>query len=94
VPWQFLPAGSTAPHLDRLDREVLLLRDGEVLAGGVDALDSYVGTSPARAYRVLASVMRLPGIRACAGAVYRWVARNRRRLPGGTPVCAVPPRAA
>jgi predicted DCC family thiol-disulfide oxidoreductase YuxK len=92
VPWQFLPAELTAPHLERLHREVLLLRDGEVLAGGADALVSYVGTSPARAYRTLASVIRLPGIRACSGVVYRWVSRNRRRLPGGTPACAVPPR--
>ena len=37
-------------------------------------------------------VLELPGIRSLAGVVYRWVARNRSRLPGGTPACAVPPR--
>ena len=34
------------------------------------------------------------GIRAVntlAGIVYRWVARNRHRLPGGTPACSLPP---
>jgi hypothetical protein len=41
---------------------------------------------------VLAAVVRLPGIRAGARVVYRWVSRNRHRLPGGTPACAVPPR--
>ncbi|MEU8727300.1 DUF393 domain-containing protein [Streptomyces antimycoticus] len=92
VPWQFLPAEATALHLERLDREVLLLRGGTVLAGGSDALARYVGTSPSRAYRTLAAVIRLPGIRACARVVYRWVSRNRHRLPGGTPACAVPPR--
>lgn len=25
-----------------------------------------------------------------AGAAYRWVARNRHRLPGGTPACTLP----
>jgi predicted DCC family thiol-disulfide oxidoreductase YuxK len=35
-------------------------------------------------------VIELPGIRSLAGAIYRWVARNRSRLPGGTPACAVP----
>lgn len=94
VPWQFLPAEATAPHLERLDREVLLLRGGAVLAGGADAVARYVGASPSRTYRVLAAVVRLPGIRACARVVYRRVSRNRHRLPGGTPACAVPPRGA
>ena len=93
VPWQFLPAEVTAPHLERLDQEVLLLRGGTVLAGGADALARWTGTSPSGAYRVLAAVVRLPGIRTGARVVYRWVSRNRHRLPGGTPVCAVPPAA-
>jgi predicted DCC family thiol-disulfide oxidoreductase YuxK len=37
-------------------------------------------------------VLDLPGVRTVAGVVYRWVARNRSRLPGGTPACAVPTR--
>ncbi|MFJ8104975.1 thiol-disulfide oxidoreductase DCC family protein [Streptomyces sp. NPDC096132] len=90
VPWQFLPAGATAPHLERLDREVLLLRGDTVLAGGADALARYLATSPSTAYRLLAAVVRLPGVRDCARVVYRWVSRNRHRLPGGTPACAVP----
>ncbi|MGW3953039.1 thiol-disulfide oxidoreductase DCC family protein [Streptomyces sp. NPDC004752] len=93
VPWQFLPTESTSPYFERLDREVLLLRDGSVLAGGADALARYVTTSPSPAYRALAALVRLPGIRACARMMYRWVSRNRHRLPGGTPACAVPPRA-
>jgi predicted DCC family thiol-disulfide oxidoreductase YuxK len=92
VPWQFLPAEETGPHLERLDQEVLLLRGGTVLAGGSDALARWVGTSPSGVYRVLAAVVRLPGVRACARVVYRWVSRNRHRLPGGTPACAAPPR--
>ncbi|WP_371669878.1 DUF393 domain-containing protein [Streptomyces sp. NBC_00289] len=94
VPWQFLPAESTAPHFERLDREVLLLCGDAVLAGGADALARYLGTSPSPAYRALAAVVRLPGIRACARMVYRWVSRNRHRLPGGASACAVPPRGA
>jgi predicted DCC family thiol-disulfide oxidoreductase YuxK len=93
VPWQFLPAEVTTAHLERLDREVLLLRGGTVLAGGADALARYVATSPSSAYRVLGAVVRLPGVRSCARVVYRWVSRNRHRLPGGTPACAVPPAA-
>ncbi len=36
-------------------------------------------------------VIELPGVRQLAGVIYRWVARNRHRLPGGTPACAMPP---
>jgi len=35
-------------------------------------------------------VMLLPGISAVAAFVYEMVARNRARLPGGTPACKLP----
>lgn len=41
-------------------------------------------------WRPLGAVVLLPGVHALAGVVYRWVARNRHRLPGGTAACALP----
>ncbi len=41
-------------------------------------------------HRLIAWGMRLPGIRAIAAWGYRVVARNRHRLPGGTPACEMP----
>ena len=35
-------------------------------------------------------LLLLPGIRSVAGWLYRLVAANRYRLPGGTPACRVP----
>ncbi len=32
----------------------------------------------------------LPGVHWLAGVIYRWVAANRHRLPGGTPACSMP----
>ncbi|MGL5929175.1 MAG: thiol-disulfide oxidoreductase DCC family protein [Dermatophilaceae bacterium] len=44
-------------------------------------------------WRPAGVALRLPGINQLAGLVYRWVARNRYRLPGGTPACGLtPPR--
>lgn len=43
-------------------------------------------------WRPIGAVILVPGVNAVAGLVYRWVARNRHRLPGGTPACAMPPR--
>ena len=42
--------------------------------------------------RPLGAALLLPGVNALAGVVYRWVARNRHRFPGGTPACAMPPQ--
>lgn len=40
--------------------------------------------------RPAGAVILLPGINQLAGLAYRWVARNRHRLPGGTPACSLP----
>ncbi len=38
--------------------------------------------------RPVGAVILVPGVRQLAGLAYRWVSRNRHRLPGGTPACA------
>jgi predicted DCC family thiol-disulfide oxidoreductase YuxK len=40
----------------------------------------------------LGALLRLPGVHWLSGVVYRWVARNRHRLPGGTPACSLTER--
>jgi predicted DCC family thiol-disulfide oxidoreductase YuxK len=45
-------------------------------------------------WRPLGRVLLLPGVNQLAGVAYRWVARNRYRLPGASDACAVPPPAA
>lgn len=41
-------------------------------------------------FRPLGAFVQLPGVHGLAGLAYRWVARNRHRLPGGTPACSLP----
>jgi predicted DCC family thiol-disulfide oxidoreductase YuxK len=43
-------------------------------------------------WKIVGVVLSLPGIRWLAGVVYRWTARNRHRLPGGTPACGLNPQ--
>jgi predicted DCC family thiol-disulfide oxidoreductase YuxK len=45
-------------------------------------------SSAGRPWRIAGRAMELPGISPLAAAVYRVIARNRHRLPGGTPACA------
>lgn len=40
--------------------------------------------------RPLGRALRLPGVNVLAGIGYRFVARHRNRLPGGTPACSLP----
>lgn len=42
-----------------------------------------------RGWKFLGALILVPGIRHIAGLVYRWVARNRHRLPGGTASCGI-----
>lgn len=41
-------------------------------------------------WRPLGVLLGAPPVRRLAWPVYRWVARNRDRMPGGTPACALP----
>lgn len=40
-------------------------------------------------WRLAGRVLLLPGISTLAAATYRLIARNRHRLPGGTPACEI-----
>lgn len=41
-------------------------------------------------FRPIGALILAPGVNALGGLVYRWVAANRHRLPGGTPACSLP----
>jgi predicted DCC family thiol-disulfide oxidoreductase YuxK len=66
-------------------------RDQHVYAAH-DAVSSLL-LAAGRGWWVLGALMRLPGIHWLSGVVYRWVARNRHRLPGATAACAISPPA-
>ncbi len=66
--------------------------DGTVRAGH-EALAAALGTA-GPAWRIAGRAMLLPGVSLLAAVGYRLVARNRHRLPGGTPACATGPGAA
>ena len=61
--------------------------DGTVRSGH-EAIAAALGTA-GWPWRVAGRLITLPGISALAAVTYRWIARNRYRLPGGTPACAV-----
>ncbi len=58
---------------------------------GEDAVSALL-LGAGRGWWVLGALMRVPGIHWLSGVAYRWVARNRHRLPGGTPACSLADR--
>ncbi|TDQ51615.1 thiol-disulfide oxidoreductase DCC family protein [Actinorugispora endophytica] len=81
VSWQ--AAGLEEPLRLRARREVLLLHpDGRRVWGGADAAAVLLVNSPHPYWRPLGSLLRRPFARAAGAAAYRWIARNRHRLPG------------
>jgi len=59
--------------------------DGTVRSGH-EAIAAALDTAGAP-WRIAGRALVLPGISLLAAAVYRLIARNRHRLPGGTPAC-------
>jgi predicted DCC family thiol-disulfide oxidoreductase YuxK len=86
VPWQradLVALGVRAEAAEAALQWVAL--DGKVYAGAAAAARLLV--SAGRAWKLLGWLLLLPVVRTIAELVYRLVAANRHRLPGGTPAC-------
>ena len=73
----------------RASGEVLWVEDGRVY-GGAQAVARLL-IDAGGPWRPLGLLIRVPPFRWIAAGVYHLIAVNRRRLPGGTPACALPP---
>jgi predicted DCC family thiol-disulfide oxidoreductase YuxK len=61
--------------------------DGAV-SSGHEAIAALLESAALPIWRAAGALILLPGVSSIAAAVYRLVAKNRHRLPGGTPACA------
>jgi predicted DCC family thiol-disulfide oxidoreductase YuxK len=64
--------------------------DGTVRSGH-EAVAAALRTTANSVWRAFGRALLLPGLSPLAAASYRLIARNRHRLPGGTPACASGP---
>jgi predicted DCC family thiol-disulfide oxidoreductase YuxK len=91
TPWQATDLASIGVTPTRAQREVLWVsRSGEV-SGGARAVAEALRTAGGL-WVVLGLALRVPPLSWAAWGVYRVVAANRMRLPGGTAACALPTR--
>jgi predicted DCC family thiol-disulfide oxidoreductase YuxK len=98
VPWQFADLDALGLTLAECEAAVQWVGEDETkmstgrsvrTAAGPDAIARLLSTSTF-AWRLLGRFLALRPVGAAARPAYRWVARNRHRMPGGTAACALP----
>jgi predicted DCC family thiol-disulfide oxidoreductase YuxK len=88
VAWQFADLARLGLTPAECDEAVQWIQPGH-RASGPAAISALLRSSR-WPWRLLGTVMDRRPVLALAWPVYRWVSRNRHRLPGGTPVCSLP----
>lgn len=89
VPWQWTDLTALGLTEAECDTAVQWVAPGRPSLAGPDAIAALLASST-RPWRALGWLLRQAPVRALAWPVYRWVARNRHRMPGGTAACALP----
>ncbi|HEX6385417.1 MAG TPA: DUF393 domain-containing protein [Anaerolineae bacterium] len=88
-PWQHIPGRLATLGLSSRDgmTQVWFVTNDGRLYGGAAAVNEALRL--VWWARPLTNLYRLPGVRQLEDKVYRWVADNRYRLPGGTATCSI-----
>ncbi|GAA4922526.1 putative DCC family thiol-disulfide oxidoreductase YuxK [Stackebrandtia albiflava] len=92
APWQWTDIDTLGLSVDDCDAAVQWVAPGGRRAAGPDAIAAMLRTAPGALglWKTAGLLLRFPPVRAVAWPVYRWVARNRHRMPGGTAACSLP----
>ena len=90
VPWQFTDLAALGTTTQRAQREVLWVSTDGTIRGGAAAFAAWLKFRGGP-YAVAGRAMDLPIVRKLAASVYRVIAQNRHRMPGGSPACALAP---
>jgi predicted DCC family thiol-disulfide oxidoreductase YuxK len=78
---------------ERAEHEVLWITPDRRVYGGAQAAARLLLRTRRPLWSALGALLTLPPVRQAAAGVYRLIAVNRQRMPGGTPACALPPAA-
>jgi predicted DCC family thiol-disulfide oxidoreductase YuxK len=89
VPWQFADLDALGLTVEQCEQAVRWVAPDGRTAAGPDAIAELLRDSR-QAWRLVGRVLGWRPVRALAWPAYRWVARNRHRMPGGTAACALP----
>jgi predicted DCC family thiol-disulfide oxidoreductase YuxK len=87
--WQLTDLASLGLTAEQAAAQVYLVTD-QGLFGGAECFAELMRIQEDPFHRLVAWGMRLPGLKRLFAWGYTVVARNRHRLPGGTPACELP----
>ncbi len=89
VPWQFADLGALGLTVEQCETAVQWVGVDSHVASGPDAI-ALLLRDAGRMWLPAGWLLQLPPARAVAWPAYRWVARHRHLMPGGTAACALP----
>ncbi|MEV6650027.1 DUF393 domain-containing protein [Streptomyces sp. NPDC051219] len=89
TPWQFADLRSLDITQQRAESELLWITPTGAVYGGSQAVAKLL-LGAGKGWAVPGALLSLPPLRWIAHDAYRLVAKNRDRMPGGTPACALP----
>jgi predicted DCC family thiol-disulfide oxidoreductase YuxK len=69
--------------------KVQLISGGKIFSGH-HCMAKLLLIQPNTFLKLVGAVMVMPGVEPISARVYRWIAANREKLPGGTPACKMP----
>ncbi|MFJ4467077.1 thiol-disulfide oxidoreductase DCC family protein [Streptomyces sp. NPDC089424] len=87
--WQRAGLDALGVTRRRAEYEALWITPDGTVHGGAQAVAKLLASARG-GWAVLGAVLQLAPVRWLAHGIYRAVADNRHRLPGGTPACALP----
>lgn len=88
VPWQFADLGALGLTQQQCVTALQFVDDGKTVSAHLAVAEVLKRSGPL--LKPVGWVMTVPPISWVAAVVYRAVAANRQRLPGGTAACALP----
>lgn len=89
VPWQRTDLRALGVTKAEAQEAVQWAEPGRPVLAGPEAIAALLRSSNLF-WKSLGWVLALPPVRALAWPVYRLIARNRHKMPGGTAACAIP----
>lgn len=89
-PWQWIDLDSLGVTVDEVDQSVVWVVSPTTHTAGPAAIADLLRSSTARSWRMVGGLLTPAPVLWATGFAYRWVARNRDKMPGGTAQCALP----
>jgi len=87
VAWQLADLDELGITAERAAEAVRWIEPDGTVRSGHEAIAAALAAA-GRPWRIAGRILQLPLVSSLAAAGYRLIARNRHRLPGGTPACS------